>query len=155
MNRRGCAGYDPALQRHHLIPLQALRIVGLASMIAHLGRSRIGFDDFRRNGLLLPALETAAQRMRLPLHRGPHRAYNEMVIERLGQIEQGWSSSRMQACEGADMAALMRISLLQCALQRRLLDQRQPITLNRKDRLGDGRDFSRLDAMAEQLWQST
>ena len=50
-------------------------------------RTHFGFDDFRRNGLLLPANDAAAIRLGLPLHRGPHHSYNELVFERVGQIE--------------------------------------------------------------------
>ncbi|WP_379554624.1 AHH domain-containing protein [Qipengyuania sp. DGS5-3] len=155
MNRCGCLGYDPDLQRHHLIPSQALRTSSLSYMLSSLGKRQIGFDDFRRNGMLLPSKEPKAQRMGLPLHRGPHRAYNEMVIERLGMIEQSWSRQRAVNDERANQGALMQISLLQRALQRRLLDARQPMMLNRKDPLGRGQDFTLLDAMAEQLWSAT
>jgi hypothetical protein len=155
VNKRGHIGYNPGLQRHHLIPSQALNIEGLAPMFEGLGRQRVGFDDFRRNGMLLPAGEAAAQRLGLPLHRGPHRAYNEMVIERLGAIESSWSRQRRINRNRADQAALMRINLLQRALQQRLLDTRQPLRLNSKDKLGQTRDFSVLDAMAEQLWRAT
>ena len=41
-------------------------------MLEMVGTERIGFDDFRSNGLLLPANDTAAVRIGLPLHRGPH-----------------------------------------------------------------------------------
>ncbi len=124
-------------------------------MFSLLGRKRVGFDDFRRNGMLLPAHESSAQRMGLPLHRGPHPAYNEMVMERLGAIESGWSRQRKKSRRRADQAALMRIGLLQRALQQRLLNTKEPLRLNRKDQLGTGRDFSQLDAMAEMLWQAT
>ena len=60
-------------------------------MFETLDARRIGFNDFRRNGLLLPAREETAQRLALPLHRGPHRTYNQMVIQRVGEIERGWS----------------------------------------------------------------
>ena len=118
-----------------------------------VGRERIGFDDFRSNGLLLPASDIAAMRIGLPLHRGPHRDYNTMVIERVGQIEQGWSMQRLRAPEIALNDATMRLALLQRALRRRLLDpQRKRYALNRFDPLGQSADFTELDAMAEALW---
>ena len=79
------------MQRHHLLPRQLLNTRGLAGMLARLGREHIGFDDFRRNGLLLPASISAALRVGLPMHRGPHRSYNAMVADRVGQIEADWS----------------------------------------------------------------
>lgn len=120
-----------------------------------MGLDRVGFDDFRRNGLLLPANDQAAVRIGLPLHRGPHRSYNELVLERVGQIESTWSSLRPRAPEVALMEAYERLELLQRALRRRLLVQSKRLKLNRKDPLGAWFDFSELDAMAEALWGET
>ena len=144
------------MQRHHLLPCQLLKQDVFSAMIDHLGRHAIGFDDFRRNGLLLPATEDASIALAMPLHRGPHRRYNEMVAERVGQIEAGWSRARLVAPERAAGQVLMRFDLLQRALRRRLLDQRYGrFPLNSRDPLGHGMDFSELDAMAETLWAST
>lgn len=156
VNRRGEHDYDPGLQRHHLLPRQLLgkRCFGL--LFDAIGRERIGFDDFRSNGLLLPASDSAAVRIGLPLHRGPHGDYNAMVIERVGQIEEGWSALRLKAPEIALDDALMRLGLLQRALRRRLLDPvRKRLALNRRDPLGHAADFAELDAMAEALWGET
>ena len=115
-----------------------------------------GFDDFRRNGVLLPSREEAARRLALPLHRGPHRAYNALVFERVGQIEAGWSHSERRTPFSAGEDALFRLAILQRALRRRLLDPPQrPWLLNRNDPVGTGFDFSELDAMVEQLWGAT
>lgn len=124
-------------------------------MFEGLGRNRVGFDDFRSNGMLLPAREDAALRIGLPLHRGPHRDYNAMVIERVGQVEQRWSSLRGQDPDAAMEEALMRLALIQRALRRRLLQEQRRLQLNRKDPLGSGFDFSELDAMAETLYNAT
>lgn len=124
-------------------------------MFGEIGRSQVGFDDFRANGLLLPATEEATLRTGMPLHRGPHRHYNELVIERVGGIESNWSQQRFSEPERALIEALMRLRLLQSALRRRLLNQRRRLILNRKDPLGTGFDFGDLDAMAEALWKAT
>lgn len=124
-------------------------------MFERIGRPAVGFDDFRSNGLLLPASEEATLRMGLPLHRGPHRRYNEMVIERVGRIEARWALARQDDPEAAMEEALMRLGLLQSALRRQLLAERRRFLLNRKDPLGTGFDFSELDAMADALWAST
>ena len=92
VNRRTAPGYDPGMQRHHLLPRQLLSRRCFQRCSPPLGPERLGFDDFRRNGLLLPANDRAAVRLGLPLHRGPHRSYNELVFERVGQIEAGWSA---------------------------------------------------------------
>ena len=109
------------MQRHHLLPLQLLSARCFGPLFERIGRDRVGFDDFRRNGLLLPATERSALRIGLPLHRGPHGRYNEMVVERVGQIEEDWSTMRLRAPEVALEQALMRLTLLQAALRRRLL----------------------------------
>jgi hypothetical protein len=152
VNAKGAAGYDPGLQRHHLLPCQLLSQRCFGPMFAAVGRANVGFDDFRRNGLLLPANEQASLRTGMPLHRGPHRRYNEMVIARVGAIEEDWSLARRRDDGAALEEALLRLHLLQGALRRQLLAERRRVVLNRKDPLGTGYDFSELDAMAEGLW---
>ncbi|HEY8603278.1 AHH domain-containing protein [Tsuneonella suprasediminis] len=156
VNRPRYPGYDPALQRHHILPLQMLSRRTFAAMLDRLGHTLIGFDDFRRNGLLLPARDSAALRLSLPLHRGPHRHYNTLVMERVGQIEARWSAYRTRSQNEADAEAVMRLALLQRALRRRLLNPPgRPFRLNRYDPVGAGFDFTDLDAMAESLWGAT
>ncbi|WP_252257683.1 AHH domain-containing protein [Erythrobacter aurantius] len=143
------------MQRHHLLPRQLLGRQCFGRMFAAIGRGSIRFDDFRANGLLLPATEKASMRTSLPLHRGPHHRYNEMVIERVGAIEANWATTRRQSPEVAAEEAVFRLALLQRALRRRLLAERNRIILNRNDPLGTGFDFTELDAMAEALWAAS
>ena len=143
------------MQRHHLLPRQILSRGCFVGLFGALGRERIDFDDFRRNGLLLPANDSAAVRIGLPLHRGPHRDYNAMVIERVGGIEAGWAAIRLKAPEIALREAYLGLEQLQQALRRELLSQQRRIRLNRRDPLGAELDFSELDAMADLLWPST
>ena len=152
VNHSGHPGYDPAFQRDHLLPRQLLWERCFRPMFAALGREQVGFDDFRVNGLLLPANEDATLRTGMPLHRGPHHRYNEVVIARVGRIEASWSHVRIHDPEAAVAEALMRLHLLHGALRRQLLAERRRMLLNRKDPLGTGFDFSKLDAMAEALW---
>jgi hypothetical protein len=154
INRPGAVDYDPGLQRHHLLPRQLLSQRCLEPMFAVLGQGRIGFDDFRINGMLLPASDAAALRMAMPLHRGPHHRYSGMVIERVGRIEAGWAERRRR--QGLDVAseqALMQLWLVQRALRRRLLQGGgRRFALNRRDPMRQALDFSELDAMADLLW---
>ena len=152
VNARGAEGYDPGSQRHHLLPRQLLSQRCFGRLFADVGRVRVGFDDFRRNGILLPATEDASVRSGMPLHRGPHRRYNEVVIARVGRIEARWSVARRTDEDKALIEVLLRLHLLQGALRRQLLSQRRRILLNRKDPIGTGFDFTELDAMAEALW---
>lgn len=156
VNRRGTPGHDPGLQRHHLLPRQLLSARAFGQMFEAIGQAELGFEDFRSNGLLLPAREEAAIRLSLPLHRGPHRTYNAMVMERVGGVEQAWAKTRARSPDQAAQDALFRLRLLQGALRSRLLShERRPLLLNRRDPLGSGFDFTELDAMAERLWEST
>ncbi len=159
VNVPGCAGYCAGLQRHHLLPRQLLDVRGVSSLIDEVGTETVGFHDFRRNGLLLPATDETAVRLGLPLHRGPHHSYNDLVIERMGQIEAGWQKRRrVRRDTGAAVEALMRIDLLQRALRVRLLDPARwrGKTLNARDpAIRPALDFSHLDRMAEMLWRET
>jgi hypothetical protein len=155
INRPSHPGYQPGMQRHHLLPRQLLTVPCFGAMFDRLGRERVGFDDFRRNGLLLPCTDRAALGFGLPLHRGPHWDYNAMVCERVGGIESGWARRCVHRPDDALEEALMRLGLLQRALRRRLLAERRRLRLNRADPLGAGRDFAELDAMAELLWRET
>jgi hypothetical protein len=149
-------GYDPGLQRHHLLPRQLLSRRCFGSLFEAIGREWAGFDDFRSNGMLLPASAAAALRIGLPLHRGPHRDYNAMVIERVGQVEAHWSSARLRAPRTAHGDAVARLQLLQRALRRRLLDPgRKRLALNRSDPLGQLVDFTKIDAMVDMLWPAS
>ena len=155
INRAVDPGYQPGMQRHHLLPRQLLSARWFGALFDRLGCDRVGFDDFRRNDLLLPCTDRAAIGIGLPLHRGPHGHYNAMVFERVGQIESGWARRRLRKSDDALEDALMRLALLQRALRRRLLAERRRLRLNRADPLGSGRDFTELDAMAELLWRET
>jgi len=155
VNARGSPEHDPGLQRHHLLPRQLLSAKYFKAMFDEIGRAPVGFDDFRSNGLLLPATEEATLRMGMPMHRGPHPQYNELVIERVGCVEASWVAAREIDPETALIEALTRLRLLQGALRRRLLHERRRMVLNRNDPLGTGFDFTELDAMAETLWTST
>ena len=143
------------MQRHHLLPCQLLAQDCFSGLFETLGKRRL-FDDFRTNGLLLPASESSALRTAMPLHRGPHRTYTDMVAHRVGQIEAGWRAGGGAGERQACLDAKMRLELLQAALRRRLLDhRRRHIMLNSKDPVGQGVDFTELDTMAEMLWTGT
>ncbi len=154
VNRPGTGGYDPGLQRHHLLPRQLLTRRCFGPMFEIIGRGHVGFEDFRRNGLLLPATVKASMRTGMPLHRGPHRRYNEVVIARVGVIEQHWALAHRRHPEAALTEVVLRLHLLQGALRRQLLAERRRVLLNRNDTLGTGFDFTEMDAMAESLWAS-
>jgi hypothetical protein len=148
----------PAAQQPQVIPtpeiITAKPTIGAA--LANLRRTTRSALSFRANGLLLPASDSAAIRIGLPLHRGPHRDYNNLVMERVGQVEQRWSTLRAKAPEIALDEAVARITLLQRALRRRLLNPlRKPLRLNRHDPIGQNVNFAEIDAMVDMLWGET
>lgn len=145
------------MQRHHLLPRQLLRADCYGALFDALGKCAIGFDDFRANGMLLPSSNSAALRTGLPLHRGPHRLYNEVVAERVARVEANWTRQKIRAPTVARHEALMRLKLLQRALRRRLTlrERGGGLLLNRKDPFRADVDFAALDAMAESLWRAT
>ncbi|WP_310530831.1 AHH domain-containing protein [Novosphingobium sp.] len=154
VNRYGCSDYNAGLQRHHLLPLQLLSMRCFGQFFESVGLDRIGFDDFRRNGLLLPCSDRTATMMALPMHRGPHHRYNALAIDRVARIERDWRAGGRSDVAAKD--ALFRLDLLQSALRRRLLDpSRHPIPLNSRDPALHKPDFSDLDAMADLLWAAT
>lgn len=156
VNRRSSADYQPDMQRHHLLPRQVMQSTSFQRLFEQVGRKAIGFDDFRANGLLLPCSSNAALRTGLPLHRGPHRAYNQLVEERVGQIESGWALRHVRDCRAANDEAYLRLRLLQGALRRRLMQREKGgFILNRKDPFRAGVDFTELDAMVELLWSAS
>lgn len=156
VDRPGSAGFRRGWQKHHLLPRQLFSNSGVSSMLAALGNAGLRFDDFVANGVLLPGSERAAIVARLPLHRGPHRIYNELVLGRVGTVEMEWSRNRTRHETQAENAALSRIRLIQAALKKRLAGEgKGTLVLNRRDPIGQGVDFGHLDAMADTLWNST
>lgn len=154
VNRYGSTDYNAGLQRHHLLPLQLLSMRCFGQFFERIGLDRIGFDDFRRNGLLLPCSDRTATMMALPMHRGPHQRFNALAMDRVARIERAWRAGGRSDVATKD--ALFRLDLLQSALRRRLLDpSRQPIPLNSRDPALQKPDFSDLDAMADLLWAAT
>jgi len=154
VNRPGRLGHDAGLQRHHLLPRQLVGVPALSRLFDRVGHEVIGLEDFRRNGLLLPASEQAARVLGLPLHRGPHRLYNRMVIDRVGLIESSWSRERLRRDDASLLEASFRLRLLQQALRRRLLQPggRGRVVLNSRDPALADKAFAELDAMADLLW---
>ena len=159
VNRRGSRGYNPSLQRHHLLPLQVLGAKPLQPLLTDIRISRESFDDFRRNGMLLPSCEKVAMELGLPLHRGPHRAHNEMVLERVGEIDIAWQRLRMRTPLSARCWAGSRLYAMQGLLRAALAGSRRrpdsPFALNSRDPIIRQVDYSSMDAMADTLWGAT
>lgn len=131
-------------QCHHLIPV---RVCNMASFRSFFEKSRTsGFDpdDFRLNGMHLPCREKIAVAFGLPLHRGPHPAYNQMVAERLAAI------SVLDKCES-------RLQLMQFlrALREGLRNCPEVDAIDRRNPFQPSVDMRRLDGDADFLFRFT
>jgi A nuclease family of the HNH/ENDO VII superfamily with conserved AHH len=74
--------------RHHIIPINVIARPAFSILFGNL--RAIGFDpdDFATNGMHLPCTEQMAAIFDLPMHRGSHPTYNEIVSERVAIIAQ-------------------------------------------------------------------
>jgi A nuclease family of the HNH/ENDO VII superfamily with conserved AHH len=64
---------------HHLIPRQVVEARSFARFFGNLRSEGFDADDFISNGMHLPSTEKLALIFKLPMHRGPHPHYNELV----------------------------------------------------------------------------
>lgn len=159
-NNRRDPNYEPASQCHHLLPLQLLKMDCFENMFSKLDSNSIGFHDFRTNGLLLPSTEKRSVETGLPLHRGPHNKYNEVVMMRVGAVKRDWSQGRLVDPLKANQIAESRLCWLKAGLRSGLIKQceRSRMTLNRFDPnaiIGEGYDFTEMDDMAEIVMGAT
>ena len=156
VNKSGSSGYISGFQKHHILPLALERKHDLQDLAERGCKHQIDLRDFRSNGVLLPATEDQSQRTGLPLHRGPHPAYSEMVETRLASIQTRWQSAKRSSPISAQSDRLLRVDLLLKALRKKLMTRAAGRTLlNKKCPLGAGKDFTELDDMADSLWSST
>lgn len=157
VNRRDQPGFREGYQRHHLLSLQLLNNSCFSGMFTKLGSVLFDFDDFRSNGILLPCTSAGSIQTGLPLHRGPHRQYSDVVYARVEPIATEWQRASFQSETVAAAVAARSLGLLQTALRQRLMraPNGRPIFLNSKDPVGTGFDFRELDAMADLFWQAT
>jgi hypothetical protein len=126
-------------QCHHLIPAE---IVYSSCFDSFFGRLRqLGFrpHDFDTNGIALPCTERAAFANGLPLHRGPHPRYTEIVSHRVATIEADYRKS----C-GAMEEPLQRIYWLQNGL-RKALERNKLAPLNRRDPMSPHVSFENIE----------
>lgn len=160
VNRKGSPGYNAGFQKHHLLPVALERKYDvLHQNCANIGvakRHGVDLNDFRFNGVLLPCSEEQSARSGLPLHRGPHPIYSEMVEQRLAKVQSDWSHHKLRQSTAACQERTLRLDLLLRALRRKLLAPNWGRALLHKNcPLGAGKDFTELDEMAESLWQAT
>lgn len=158
VNRPGQPGYCADMQRHHILPRQVRRYASFMTMLGAIDPRGLLIGDFRHNGLLLPATDVQARRTGLPLHRGPHRAYSDLVLCRIANIERQWQHQHGAMAHSAAHDARFRLCLLQRALARSLIDPkvRPHVPLNQRDPFRTRADSDRsIDDLAAMLWIAT
>ena len=154
INRKNRRGYNPCYQRHHLIPLQAASMLEIREPLDRMVPGGFDYDDFEKNGVLLPATEQIAFETGQPLHRGPHPRYNQLVIDRLLLVIQ--LASRIDNDIEREAFFRLRIGLLQSVLRRALVGRALPaFRLNRKDPRLSSSAFAELDSCVDALYVAT
>lgn len=136
-------------QRHHVIPVNIIGsgvFAGLFALVVQVGFSP---HSFVANGLLLPSTEAMAVQTGLPLHRGPHKQYDELIAEGLNII---WE--QMRRGRTADNVTTLRLLSEFVGQIRRTLQHDGALLLNRNDSRCTHRPLSRLDADIFRLSQA-
>ncbi len=129
---------------HHLIPIE---VNSMQSLAITIGATRAaGFDpnDFRSNGMFLPAIEKNAACFRLPLHRGPHPTYNRLVADRIAELRQLPPIQLPQA-----------LNALQSALRVALRTDQNGLSDVTECKLRTSPDFRKIDGHIDILWSAT
>lgn len=140
-------------QNHHLIPVAVFASSSFTPALELL--APLGFDpfDFNTNGVRLPATELTALTSGLPLHRGPHPRYSDLVSCRFAAIVKP-----LLHCPGSRAAAyeaMERAHWLQRALFRALVSHSEWATLNARDPMSRNVAFRELENETDAIWQFT
>jgi hypothetical protein len=131
----------PGFHCHHLIPLEIVEMPAFRTLFHGLGEKGIDFDNFRQNGMHLPCTEANAAAFRLPLHRGPHPVYNQIVCERIAAMERLRPAA--QLCEMQRLQHDLKAALRQNAL---------PLRKQARNPLAPNPGFDTMEAAAFRLW---
>ena len=156
MPGRGWYGAPPprtGFQRHHLIPIALLHRPQMAAMFEQLHGEGFALTHFGRNGLMLPACESAALRCGHALHRGPHHGYSDVLTARVEGIRTHFALHAPADLRAARRTAVMRLRLLQDTTRRALTDRHGAgFWLNRRDPMRLFFDRPYLDAAIDKLF---
>ena len=135
--------------RHHLLPSHIQRFPDLRRFIGEFSDLGFRLGDFGTNGMFLPAEEAIAHAARLPLHRGPHWHYNDIVIEALDAIRLSRRRSGLHHC--AQFGALRALQgQLRAALQASARDA--DVALGSRDPFGRTPVLAALDSQTDALF---
>jgi A nuclease family of the HNH/ENDO VII superfamily with conserved AHH len=131
----------PGFHCHHVIPLEIFEKAAFSSLFSRLGGLGFDFDDFHQNGMYLPCTENNAVAFQLPLHRGPHPVYNELVSECVASLEGHRLSSQLH-----------ELRRLQFALKGALRRNEVPLRKGKRDPFASNTNFESMEVAAYRLW---
>jgi hypothetical protein len=134
----------PGFQRHHLIPLEIVRKPHFRDLFNTVRSKGFNPNDFRTNGMWLPATEELTVEYGLAMHRGPHPQYSELVSDWIAQL------ARAQLRHPVELNHLLL--LLQRRLRKFLTNRPSYFLLNRNDPLRARAGFSSVDDDIDKLW---
>jgi hypothetical protein len=117
----------PGFHCHHIIPAEVVEKPAFRTMFNRIGAIGFDFQSFHQNGMYLPCTEENAAAFGLPLHRGPHPLYNQIVCERIAAFER--LSPNGQLRQIYDLQKTLRVALRSNALPLRN-SQRDPLAPN-------------------------
>lgn len=126
---------------HHIIPIEIVERRSLAVFFGHVRAHGFDPNDFSINGTHLPSTELQAAAFGLPLHRGGHPRYNEIVGDMIAPL------TRMDP-----MLASARLRQLQFRLRTVLRPNRATPVIRSRGCFPANADFRRLDAAVDMLW---
>jgi hypothetical protein len=104
-------------QRHHLIPVNVIHSHAFAKLFALISGAGFNPHCFSNNGFSLPSTEIEAARTGLPLHRGPHRQYDDLIAQCLNVI---WLAVLTGHIPANPVSIMIHVSDLQGRVRRNL-----------------------------------
>lgn len=134
-------------QRHHVIPVNIMRRRSFARLFDVIAIAGFNPHCFLNNGYLLPATDEMSAETGLPLHRGPHRQYDDLIAECLDQI---WLQVTTKQIPASPVAIMTHVSDLQGQI-RRSLGPNARIRLNQNDPRQIESHLLRLEGTIQQL----
>ncbi|HMS19349.1 AHH domain-containing protein [uncultured Sphingorhabdus sp.] len=131
----------PGFHCHHIIPVEIIEKPAFKTLFGNVRAMGFDFDDFHRNGLYLPCTEQNAAAFGLPLHRGPHPVYNQVVSECIAALEKLTLH-----------AQLLELHNLQGMLKTALRNNEVPLRKGRRNPANSDLDFESVEIAAYRLW---
>lgn len=131
----------PGFHCHHIIPLEIIEKAAFRPLFRAIGELGFDFENFQQNGMYLPCTEKNAIAFRLPLHRGPHPVYNQIVCERIAAIDGLGRHGQ-----------LFEMHRLQCMLKVALRRDAVPLRKAARKPMATNPGFDTMEAAAFRLW---